>query len=216
MTEAEDGADLPHGELTLLLRASSGGDRAALDRLLPLVYDELRRVAKARMRSERAGHTLQTTALVHEAYLDLARLNRIDYKNRAHFFALAARAMRNVLADYAVRRGAAKRGGGDQPVPLDEAPLVELAGPGPSVDLLALRQALDRLEALEPRHVRVVECRLLAGLSIEETAEALGVSAATVSRDQALARAWLNRELARAAERGAGAGGDTDDEGSEG
>ena len=208
MTEAESGDDLPRrpggdapaGDITRLLQAHGAGDRAALDELLRLLYDELRRVARARLRGERAGHTLQTTALVHEAYLDLARLDRIGYQNRAHFFALAARAMRNVLADYAVRRGAAKRGGGREAVPLDEVgpvELIELADRGSSVDLLALRQALDRLEALEPRHVRVVECRLLAGLSIAETAEALGISEATVSRDQALARAWLNRELAR-------------------
>lgn len=205
MTEAESGADLPHhrgegapaGEITRLLRAHTAGDRAALDELLPLIYEQLRRLARARMRGERAGHTLQTTGLLHEAYLDLARIERIDYQNRAHFFALAARAMRNVLADYAVRRKAAKRGGGREEVPIEDAGEVELAGAGLSVDLLALRQALDRLEELEPRHARVVECRLLAGLSIDETAEALGISPATVSRDQALARAWLNRELAR-------------------
>lgn len=180
------------GDVTRLLEAYSAGDREALDELLVLVYDELRRVARNRMRGERPGHTLQTTALVHEAYMDLARLDRIEYRNRAHFFAIAARAMRNVLADHAVRRKAQKRGGNRVPVPLDE---VRLAEDGPSVDLMALGEALDRLEELEPRHARVVECRLLAGLSIDETAEALDVSAATVSRDWAVARAWLNREL---------------------
>lgn len=180
--------------MTQLLESYSAGDREVLDELLGLVYEELRKVARARMRGERPGHTLQTTALVHEAYVELVRLDRIEYRNRAHFFAIAARAMRRVLADHAVRRGAQKRGGDRVAVPLEEA---GLAAEGPSVDLLALREALDRLEDLEPRHARVVECRLLAGLTLDETAEALDVSAATVSRDWALARAWLNRELRR-------------------
>jgi RNA polymerase sigma factor (TIGR02999 family) len=180
-------------ELTLLLQAHAEGDPAALDALLPRVYDELKRLARARFRGERDGHTLQPTALVHEAYMELARLDRIRWQNRGQFFALASRAMRNVLADHAVARRAAKRGGDRQPVPLDQ---VELAVDGPSVDLFALRQALDRLEAIEPRQVRVLECRLFGGLSIDETAEALGVSAATVSRDWTFARAWLARELA--------------------
>lgn len=180
-------------DVSRLLDAYSAGDREVLDELLTLLYEELRRLARARMRGERAGHTLQTTALVNEAYLKLVRLDRIEYRNRAHFFAIAARAMRNVLVDHAERRGAQKRGGDWVAVALEEDRLAE---PGPSVDLLAFEQALARLEALEPRHARVVECRLLAGMSIDETAEALEVSAATVSRDWALARAWLNRELA--------------------
>ena len=190
-------------ELTRLLQAHAEGDPQALDALLPRVYDELKRLARARFRGERPGHTLQPTALVHEAYMELARLDRIRWQNRAQFFALAARAMRNVLADHAVARRAAKRGGDRQPVPLDQ---VELATDGPSVDLFALRQALDRLEAIEPRQVRVLECRLFGGLSIDETAEALGVSAATVSRDWTFARAWLSRELG-GADGGDGAGG---------
>lgn len=181
-------------DLTRLLEAHADGDRKALGDLLDLVYDELRRVARARLRGERAGHTLQTTALVHEAYLDLIRLDRIRYRNRAHFFAIAARAMRRILIDHAVHRNAIKRGGDRREVPLDDVVLV--AGE-PDADLFALREALDRLEALEPRHARVVECRLLAGMSIDETAEALDISAATVSRDWGLARAWLNRELGR-------------------
>lgn len=183
---------MPEHDLTRLLQAHAEGDPAALDALLPRVYEELKRLARARFRGERIGHTLQPTALVHEAYLELARLDRIRWQNRAQFFALAARAMRNVLADYAVAKRAAKRGGDRRPVPLDE---VELADGGPSVDLLALRQALDRLEAIDPRQVRVLECRLFGGLSLDETAEALGISAATVSRDWTFARAWLAREL---------------------
>lgn len=189
-------------DLTRLLQAHAEGDPAALGELLPRVYDELKRLARARFRGERPGHTLQPTALVHEAYLELARLDRIRWQNRAQFFALAARAMRHVLADHAVARRAAKRGGDRQPVPLAE---VELAGETPSVDLFALRQALDRLEAIEPRQVRVLECRLFGGLSIDETAEALGISAATVSRDWTFARAWLAHQLGGAAD-GARAG----------
>ena len=181
------------GDVTLLLAAHAQGDPRALDALLPLVYDELRRVARNRLRGERPEHTLQPTALVHEAFLELVRLDRLELKNREHFFALAARAMRRVLIDHAVARAADKRGGGAAPVPLDD---VEVASPEPSAELLALAEALGRLEALEPRHARVVECRLLAGLSLDETAEALGTSPAPVRRDWALARAWLNRELA--------------------
>jgi RNA polymerase sigma factor (TIGR02999 family) len=180
------------GDVTSLLAAHARGDRGALDALLPLVYDQLRRVARARLRNERPEHTLQPTALVHEAFLELLRLDRLEMKNREHFFALAARSMRRVLIDHAVARRADKRGGGAAVVPLDE---VEVAGPEPSAELLALGEALDRLEALEPRLARVVECRLLGGLSLDETAAALSTSAATVSRDWALARAWLNREL---------------------
>jgi RNA polymerase sigma factor (TIGR02999 family) len=196
---------VPEHDLTRLLQAHAAGDPAALDELLPRVYEELRRLARARFRGERTGHTLQPTALVHEAYLELARLDRIRWQNRAQFFALAARAMRNVLADHAVAKRAAKRGGERRPVPLDE---VELADGGPSVDLLALRQALDRLEAIDSRQVRVLECRLFGGLSIDETAAALGISAATVSRDWTFARAWLARELGgRGAEEVEGGGG---------
>jgi RNA polymerase sigma factor (TIGR02999 family) len=181
------------GEVTRLLAAHAGGDPRALDALLPLVYDQLRRVARARLRGERPEHTLQPTALVHEAFLELLRFDRLQIRNREHFFALAARAMRRVLIDHAVARRAEKRGGGLAAEPLGG---LDVAGPPPSTELLALGEALERLEALEPRHAHVVECRLLAGLSLEETASALGTSPATVSRDWALARAWLNRELA--------------------
>lgn len=163
-----------------------------LDRLFPLAYQELRRLAHGKLRGERAGHTLDTTALVHEAYLRLARLNRIDWQNRTHVLALAAQAMRRVLVDYAERRNAQKREGGRTRVPLDG---LSIAVDDDAVHFLDLDEALERLEALDARQCRVVECRFFAGLTIEETAEALGVSAATVKRDWTHARAWLNRAL---------------------
>lgn len=179
-------------EVMRLLRAFSGGDRAALDRLLPVVYDELRKLAHARLRDERSDHTLNTTALVHEAYLELIDLGPIDWQSRAHFFGLAAQVMRHVLVDYAVRRKALKRGGGMQRISLDEA--ADIAEQRAD-ELLALEEALQRLEKVEPRQSRVVECRFFGGLSIEETAHVLGVSPVTVTRDWTVARAWLNREL---------------------
>jgi DNA-directed RNA polymerase specialized sigma24 family protein len=164
------------GEVTPLLAQASRGDRDAVDRLVPILYDELRRIAHARMRGERTGHTLETTALVHEAYLELAGLDRMEWRSRAHFLAVAARAMRRVLIDHAVERRAQKRGGpGARAVPLDEA--------------------LHRLAATSERQCRVVECRFFAGMSVEETAEALDLSPATVKRDWTVARAWLHREL---------------------
>jgi RNA polymerase sigma factor (TIGR02999 family) len=198
--EAESGGVVPHdaapterGEITRILRAHVGGDADALDRLLPHVYEQLRRIARARLRRERADHTLSTTDVVHEAFLDLMPLEGVNWRNRAHFFALASHAMRNVLVDHAVRRGAAKRGGGARAVTLDEA----LAGDSRSLDdLIAIGDALDRLERFDARQARVVECRFFGGLSLDETAEALGISAATVSRDWTFARAWLHRELA--------------------
>lgn len=179
-------------EVTRLLRDFSDGDRAALDRLLPIVYDELRRLAHARLRGERNDHTLSTTALVHEAYLELIDLGPVNWQNRAHFFGLAAHVMRHVLVDYAVRRNALKRGGGLQRIALDEA----VAMTEQQTDLLlALNEALRRLEQTAPRQSRVVECRFFGGLSIAETAHVLGVSPVTVTRDWTAARAWLNREL---------------------
>lgn len=180
------------GDVTRLLR-ELGHDGRALDAVMPVVYDELRAIARRQLGAERSDHTLQPTALVHEAYLRLGRLERIEWLNRAQFFAIAARAMRRVLVDHALARRAAKRGGGAEHVPLDEALLVSVEDAG---EILALNEALARLEAREPRLARVVECRYFAGFSIEETAEALGVSPATVKRDWAVARAWLNRELA--------------------
>lgn len=182
----------PKGDVTRLLEAWGEGDRGAVDRLVPLVYDELRLLARQRMAGERPGHTLQTTALIHEAFLDLVRLKRIAWQDRAHFFAIAARAMRRVLVDHAERRNALKRGGKRRPVPLDE---VTLADEHHVEEILAIDQALRRLEALNERHCRVVECRVFGGLGVKETAETLGISPATVKRDWTVARAWLNSEL---------------------
>jgi RNA polymerase sigma factor (TIGR02999 family) len=179
--------------ITELLAAHAAGDSDALDVLLPRIYDELRRIAHHRLRGERDDHTLNTTGLVHEAYMKLVQLDRMDWQNRAHFFAIASQAMRNILVDYAVRRSAQKRGGDRDRVPLDDA---DAAAETPLDDLVALHQALEELEALDPRQARVVECRFFGGLTIDETAEALDISPATVSRDWAMARAWLNRALA--------------------
>ena len=167
-----------------------GGD--AVDALMPVVYDELHRLAHRLRLGERPDHTLNTTALVHEAYLKLAGLDRLDWKNRAQFFAIAAQAMRRVLVTYAERRRAQKRGGGAPHVALDEGALLTDAQ---SEELLALDEALGRLQALSERQHRVVECRFFGGMTVEETAAALGLSPATVKRDWTLARAWLNREL---------------------
>jgi RNA polymerase sigma factor (TIGR02999 family) len=181
-----------NGDVTRLLQQVGPGGRDALDRVLPVVYAELQRLARRQLRGERADHTLQTTDLVHEAYVKLGGLDRIEWKNRAQFFAIAARAMRRVLVDHAAGRRAAKRGGEPRRVPLDEAMLMveERAD-----EVLALNDALAGLEEVDPRLVRIVECRYFAGFSIEETAEALEISPATVKRDWTVARAWLHREL---------------------
>jgi RNA polymerase sigma-70 factor, ECF subfamily len=164
-----------------------------MDDLLPLVYGELKRIAARQLRRERPDHTLSTTALVHEAWLELSQLDRITWQNRNHYLAVAAQAMRRVLIDHAVARRAQKRGGGKDLEALDDA--VVLAVDGRGEDLLDLDRALERLAALDQRQVRVVECRFFGGMSIEETAQALDLSPATVKREWALARAWLNREL---------------------
>ena len=179
-------------DVTDLLQAHAAGDPAALDRVFPQVYDELRRIARGRLTRERAGHTLGATELVHEAFFRLVRLDRIDWRGRAHFLAIASRAMRQVLLDHAERRDADKRGGGALAVTLERVPIAQEAE---SDELVALCEALARLEALEPRQARVVECRFFAGLNLDETAAALGVSAATVSRDWTIARAWLHAQL---------------------
>jgi RNA polymerase sigma-70 factor (ECF subfamily) len=181
-------------EITDLLAAWSGGDRAALDRLLPLVYAELRRVAARRLARERAGHTLVPTALVHEAYLRLVEQHSAQWQGRAHFFGVAAELMRRILVDHARARAAAKRGAGQTLVSLDAAR--EPRGPGaPDVDVLALNAALDRLAELDPRQARIVELRYFGGLSVDETALILDLSPATVKRAWTMARAWLFREL---------------------
>jgi RNA polymerase sigma factor (TIGR02999 family) len=187
-------------EITDVLRAHAAGDPAALDRLLPRVYEELKRIARARLRGERTDHTLAPTEPVHEAFLKLLPAGKVEWQDRAHFFAIASRAMRNVLVDHATRRSAAKRGGGGTTLTLDED---GSAAPASSLDdLIALGDALDRLERLDARQARVVECRFFGGLSLEETAEALGIAPATVSRDWSFARAWLHRELAADPESG--------------
>lgn len=187
------------GEVTALLEAHTAGDPEALDALFPLVYNELRRMAHHRLRGERDDHTLQTTALVHEAYLELVNVDQASWEDRRHFFAMASRVMRNVLVDYAVKRNAQKRGGDRNRVPLQENDAVA------TVDLssvISIHQALERLATVDERPVRVVECRFFGGLTIQETADALGVSPATVGRDWKMARAWLNRELTNGVENG--------------
>ena len=179
-------------KVTQLLAEWRRGDEAALPRLIPLVYAELRRVASARLRGEAPNHTLQTTALVHEAYLRLVGLERMTVQNRTHFFAMAARLMREILVDHARRRNAQKRGGGVTVLRLDDVPAGAERG---IVDVLALDQALTELNALDHRLCRVVELRYFAGLSIAETADALDVSTATVERDWTISKAWLLERL---------------------
>lgn len=178
--------------VTQLLLELGDGDRSAMDRLMPIVYDELHRIAHRHRRAERKDLTLNTTDIVHEAYMRLVRLDRIRWQNRNQFYALAAQAMRRVLIKYAERRRAQKRGGGRHRVDLDE---VELLSDQRSDQLLALDEALQHLKAHNERQHSVVECRFFGGLSAEETASALDISRATVQRDWAFARAWLNSEL---------------------
>jgi RNA polymerase sigma factor (TIGR02999 family) len=177
--------------VTLLLRDWSRGDRTALPRLLPLVYAELRRIAARQLRKERTGHTLQPTALVHEAYLRLVDQREVDWQDRAHFFGAAARVMRRILVDYARRRMADKRGDGVRWVSIDAAGAVACD----DRSIVALDQALDRLEKLDPRLAEIVHFRAFAGLTIDEAAHVLHVSPSTAKRNWRTAKAWLNREL---------------------
>ena len=177
---------------TGLLLSWRQGDAAALDRLVPLVYDELRRVARRHLRRESPGHALQATALVHEVYLRLVDVDRLTLTSRTHFFGVAARLMRQILVDHARRQRADKRGGSDTMLSLDE---VSPAAQATSVDVLALDQALDVLSSIDARQSHVVELRFFAGFNIDEVAEALGISPATVEREWAVARAWLFRRL---------------------
>ena len=181
----------PPNEVTRLLQDWRGGDRTALDALLPLVYKELRRLAHFQLRNERFDHTLHSAALVHEAYLRLVDYKHMQWQNRVHFFAVSAQLMRRILVDHARRRNI-KRGGNLQHVSLDEAAAV---GGDRPVDLVALNDAMNALAQLDPRKVQVVEMRFFGGLSVEETAEVLKVSPVTVMRDWSTARAWLYREL---------------------
>ena len=178
--------------ITHLLKEWNAGDRQALDKLTPLVYEELRQQAARFLRRERPGHSLQTTALIHEAFLRLVDAQDIDWQSRAHFFAIAANLMRRILVDHARRRGADKRGGSQIRVPLDEAFGVVNET---DMDLVAIDEALSKLETIDPQQARVVELRFFSGLSVEETATALGVSESTVKRDWSVARAFLRREI---------------------
>jgi RNA polymerase sigma factor (TIGR02999 family) len=181
-------------QITLLLQGWRAGDRQATDQLLAVVYDELRRMAHFHLKNERSGHTLQSTALVHEAYFRLVGQDFPEWEGRSHFFAIAAQLMRQILVDYARRRRATKRGSGACMLALDEA----IALPQrKDVDVVALDDALNTLAEVDPRQSRVVELRFFAGLSLEETAEVMGIATATVQRDWTAARAWLHREISR-------------------
>ena len=182
-------------QITVLLREWSEGKREALDELLPLVYNELHKQAKRYLRKERQDHTLQTTALIHEAYLKLIDQRNVDWQSRTHFFAISAQMMRRILVDHARTKHREKRGGDDVKVSLEEIGFV--ASNEINVDLIALDDALNRLGAIDKQQVQVVELRYFSGLSLEETAEALHISRATAARDWAIAKSWLHRELTR-------------------
>jgi len=184
----------PLQDVTQLLHDWRGGDNEALNKLMPLVYDELRRIAAAYLRREREGHTLQTAALVNEAYLRLVDQTHADWKNRAQFFGVAAQMMRRILVDHAREHQAAKRGSGETRLALDEA--INVAGQQ-DVDVLALDEALQELARLDPRQSRIIELRYFVGLEIDETAEVLGISPATVKREWNSAKAWLFNQLSR-------------------
>jgi RNA polymerase sigma-70 factor, ECF subfamily len=191
MERAEQPGEAAVQDTSLLLRAWSGGDQSALDRLTPIVYRELHRLAARCMSGERPGNSLQATALVNEAYLRLVDYKRMHWQNRAHFFAVSAQLMRRILVEHA-RRHNLKRGGGVAHVSLEEAAMV---GGGQDADMVALDDAMSVLAKIDPRKVQVVEMRFFGGLSVEETAAVLKVSAVTVMRDWSTARAWLYREL---------------------
>ena len=184
-------------QITILLKAWRGGDAQALDRLTPLVYDHLRRMAAGYVVKERVDRQMNATALVHEAYLKLVDAPSVEWQDRAHFFAIAARIMRRILVDAARVRTAAKRGGGAQPIEQSSATLDRMAAPGTdrTADICALDDALTALTALDPRRAQIVELRFFGGLSVEETAQALAISPQTVMRDWKVARAWLAREV---------------------
>lgn len=178
--------------VTELLIDWGKGDKEALDQLVPLVYDELRRQAGRYLRHERAGHTLQTTALIHEAYMRLVDQRNVHWQNRAHFFGIAAQLMRRILVDHARHKKRAKRGGSDVRVSLAEATVTTT---GQDLDVIALDAALDQLANIDEQQSKVVELRFFSGLTVDETAEVLGISPATVKRDWSMAKAWLHREI---------------------
>ena len=181
-------------EITELLISWGNGDHAALDQLIPLVFADLKEIAHRRLRSERQGHTLQTTALVNEVYLKLVNERDMQWQNRAHFFAVAAQLIRNILVDYARTKNYAKRGGGAVHVTLDEAVMI---ADERTTDVLSLDEALQALAVVDERKCKVAELRFFAGLSIEETAEVLKISTETVTRDWRMAKAWLRKELSK-------------------
>jgi len=182
----------PSLELTRLLDAVSEGNRSAVDQLLPVIYHELRALAQRRLAAERADHTLQATALVHEAYMKLIDQREVRWQNRAHFFGVAALAMRRILVNHAKSKGRIKRGGAGRKVELTDAAAVTNE---PDLDIIALDEAMKRLALVDERAARVVELRFFGGMNVEETAEALGIAPATVKRDWTIARAWLLREI---------------------
>lgn len=179
-------------DVTQMLRAMSAGDKGAPEELLPVVYDELRRLARAYMKNERSGHTLQATALVHEAYIQLVDWKNVSWQSRAHFFAVAAQVMRKILVDHAREKKALKRGGGVRTIALDDA--VSFANQK-DLDLVALDDALTELHSFDPQQAKIVELRFFGGLTIEETAHALHISDSTVKRDWQVAKAWLYNRL---------------------
>ncbi|MCA1624636.1 MAG: sigma-70 family RNA polymerase sigma factor [Acidobacteria bacterium] len=187
--------ELKTRNITRMLHEWSDGKPEALDELMPLVYEELHRQASRYLRRERRDHTLQTSALIHEAYLKLVDQRNVRWQNRAHFFAVAAQAMRRILVDYARTKHREKRGGNDVQMPLEEA--VSVAVEEKAFDLIALDEALTKLAAVDPQQARVVELKYFSDLSLEETAEALRISRATAAREWNVARAWLRRELTR-------------------
>jgi len=179
-------------DITVLLQKHTAGDEHALDELIPLVYNEMYKMAYGRLMGERPDHTYSATALVHEAYLKLVDFNRIDWQNRSHFFAIASQVMRNILVDYAVKQNAQKRGGDNHRVTLGEEHIKREMN---LEEIISVDNALKKLAEIDERQAKVVECRFFGGLTIEETANTLGISEPTVSRDWKMARAWLNREL---------------------
>jgi RNA polymerase sigma factor (TIGR02999 family) len=182
------------GNITELLAGYARGDKEVLDKLMPIVYDELRRQASRYLRREQAGHTLQTTALIHEAYVRLVDQRHVQWQNRAHFFGIAAQMMRRILVDHARTKKRVKRGGSDVKVSLADATIPVKQR---DLDVVALDEALNRLAEIDEQQSRVVELRFFSGLTVEETAEVMGISPATVKRDWSMAKAWLHRELSR-------------------
>ena len=187
--------------ITKLLQEHTAGNHAVIDKLIPLVYEEMKQMAHHRLKGERSDHTFNTSALVHEAYLQLAKFDEIDWKNRDQFYGIASQIMRNVLVDYAVKRKAQKRGGGRKRVTLRDSDVITEVN---LADIISIHQALEKLENVDERQVRVVECRYFGGMTIKETARALDISEPTVSRDWRVARAWLNRELSESEHKSGG------------